>query len=299
MIRKLAISFSILFVPFALISARSAQSAEFHPIPFDVIREAVNVVLTVHDGHAMQEFYGVVLGLRQIPTLEMPDGSTMLRYLGGRAEIKLWVAPSEVSKVPGGFKTGRGIRGMTVYLPESRGVLDRLEEHGMTLQDRQEDDDGVTTGKLSDPEGNVVELKIYPDGTDIEVFNNFGLQLIVESVHESRLYYGQMLRIKELVPIPGEDYDDPTTYRFQAGNTTINISSYDEPLPAYVGPPGEAAGMRTLQFLVNDSDAVHDVLKTRGADVVDLFTMDGIARVLYLRDPDGIYVEFMSPPANL
>lgn len=271
-----------------------AAEPEYFPIPFDVGRPSINIVLAVDDGPAMREFYGDTVGLQEGPPIDMPDGTAMLRFRAGMSEIKLRVPNANLPHHPGGEDSGRGIRKITLFLPQASGVLNRLKETGHATDDFDTDEDGVIIGSVRDPEDNQIEFKLFPVGTDATVFNTLEIGLTVGNVHESRLYYGDMLRLKEIAPLPGGDVR-PTTYRFQAGYTTIKFSYWGE-LPDFTGAPDEAYGYRAIEFLVRDIDAVHDVMEVRDADIAEVTAIENVARLLYLKDPDGNYIAFLSPP---
>ena len=83
-------------------------------------------------------------------------------------------------------------------------------------------------------------------------------------------------------------------YGFQLGTTTVKFWSKGE-LPTKTGAPARYTGIRLITAHVDDTDAVHEQLKSRGVEIkVPPNDFQGLARVMFIADPDGNFIEFAS-----
>ena len=67
-------------------------------------------------------------------------------------------------------------------------------------------------------------------------------------------------------------------------------------LPTKAGAPARYTGIRLITAHVEDTDAVHEELKGRGVEIkVPPHDFQGLARVMFITDPDGNFIELASP----
>src|SRR5678816_546126 len=78
----------------------------------------------------MAAFYSEVLGLRQLPSLNMPGGGQMMLFQIGSGQVKL-----QYTAAAGEYKTGAvrevtGLRVFTFFYPDEAAVTARFVQHG-------------------------------------------------------------------------------------------------------------------------------------------------------------------------
>ena len=85
-------------------------------------------------------------------------------------------------------------------------------------------------------------------------------------------------------------------YGFQVGRTTVKLWSCGDGLPTWTGAPARRTGIRVMTAFVEDVAAPHRELEALGAPIKappsDIGT---IARVMFVADPDGNWIEFATP----
>ena len=78
----------------------------------------------------MKEFYGDILGLKALPTLNLGGGSLMTRFAAGVSEIKLQASAAESQAPTGGVRDITGLRVLTFFFPDEAALTARFREHG-------------------------------------------------------------------------------------------------------------------------------------------------------------------------
>jgi catechol 2,3-dioxygenase-like lactoylglutathione lyase family enzyme len=87
-------------------------------------------------------------------------------------------------------------------------------------------------------------------------------------------------------------------YGFTLGSTTIKFWSRGE-LPVRTGAPTKRTGIRLMTAFVDDVDATHELLRSRDVPVkVPPHDLAGLARVMFIADPDGNWIELARPLAQ-
>ncbi len=257
----------------------------------------LNLVLAATDEAKCLKFYGEILGLKRIPNLHLPNNVEMIRYMGGKSEIKLILNNSDLPKSPGGVMDARGIRMMAILLPSSKrdGILERMEGSGLPRPEfSRVEGAGFEWGLVSDLDGNVVEVVFIDEVASETVFDMFQIGLTVSDTEAMREFVGKVLGLEELDPEPIGG--GRTKYSFKVGTSVIKFWGAGEEVPAVVGDPFTGIGYRMVQFLVRDVAAVHETLVARGAKVArGPFPLGRMASLLFIEGPDGIYFEFAGP----
>ena len=102
------------------------------------------------------------------------------------------------------------------------------------------------------------------------------------------------LRLKELDPV--ELSGGMMKYSYRLGTTTVKFWSTGKDLPAVATSPFEGIGFNLVQFLVADVEAVHALMKERGATIAaEPFPLGKLATIMFVEGPDGILFEFAGP----
>lgn len=295
--KPIRLSAAAVLLALALLVPGLAAAAEEAPLPLGMSVPHLNLVLAVTDEAKTLKFYGEILGLKRIPNLHLPNNVEMIRYMGGKSEIKLIVNNRPLPKSPGGVTAARGIRMMAILLPaaERDGILERMEGHGLPRPTfNRPEGASFEWGLVSDLDDNVVEVVFIDDGAPESVFDSFQIGLTVSDTEAMREFIGKVLGLDELDPEPLGG--GATKYSFKVGTSTIKFWGTGENVPAVVGDPFSGIGYRMVQFLVRDVAAVHETLVSRGAKVArGPFPLGTMASLLFIEGPDGIYFEFAGP----
>ncbi len=231
----------------------------------------------------MKEFYGDVLGLKPLPTLNMPGGGGMTRFHAGASEIKLQPAASETQAPSGGVRDVIGLRVLTFFFPDEAALTARFREHGYPLPEFRNRTDGRGTTRIAmvrDPSNQWVELVVAPGGTP-ENYDRLEIGLTVSDVEKARAFYRGFVGLEELNPV--EDVLlGATKYPYRLGSTTINIWSFGKGLPINKSSAG-------IQYVVGNVEAIDARAKAKGV-TIDRPLSDFTAnlRTVWLADPDGI-----------
>ncbi len=127
---------------------------------------------------------------------------------------------------------------------------------------------------LTDPDGNHVSL--VPKGTD--GISGIGIVLEVSDLNASATFYGDALQAKTI----GKN-------AFAIGDSIIFLESgHGTPL----GAPRNGLGYRYLTVQVHSVDAEHaSILGAGGMEGTAPVTLGDTARISFVRDPDGNWIE--------
>jgi catechol 2,3-dioxygenase-like lactoylglutathione lyase family enzyme len=284
-----------------MIPAASGGAAE--SIETCLAKPSLNVVITVSDMSAAKKFYGEVLGLAPLPPIRFgestdpvffPGGATMERFRVGRHEIKLIPGIESTQKHPGGVATGIGLRMVNYPIADIAAFRKRLADHGYPEPEIHKlPKSNYRFGLLEDPDGNQVEFFYYdgegPDGWQ----ESLHLALTVSDVEATRKFYGQVLGLPELPPMPLPLDASRNVYFFQCGPTLIKFWSFGPDLPNRAGRHLDEYGYRYIQYFVRDVDKAQELVKSRGAkiDMPPRPVVSMPVDIMFVADPDGVINE--------
>ena len=94
------------------------------------------------------------------------------------------------------------------------------------------------------------------------------------------------------------DFVGGTMKRFQLGQSTLKLVTYDEPPKGEVVPGGgqAARGFRYLSIVVANLREVHDALAEAGYEIAEPLTeFGGGIGFFFVVDPDGNWIEVAGP----
>jgi len=234
------------------------------------------------DPKAMYEFYGEVLGLKQLTTFDVGNNTNVARFQAGDSQLKLTARTPNRQYHPGDVQEATGVRLITLYFPDQKLLGERFRAHGLPVPEFKPIAGSNRNSALTkDPDGQWVELLVAPDAP-AEVYKQIEIGLTVSNLAASRKFYREFVGLEELPPV-----EDPvfhvTKYPYRHGSTIINLRSFDKPLPADTGSGG-------IQYVVSDVKAVEALGKARQVTVEQpLSTLQGFSlTTIWLDDPDGI-----------
>ncbi len=230
----------------------------------DLARKTVDIGIFTNNLEGMQEFYGKTLALPFESVMPVGGGYKQHRYLANGSVIKLMhTAEPLPRRHPGGYET--------IMIASTEAKTPRF---------------------IPDPDRNSVEL--IPTGQDD--LTQVELRVGVSDPDAFATFYTQALGA---TPIGGN--------RFKIGETIIAVFHEPETKKRVLAPSANALdvikgmaglGIRYITLGVKDCDAAFAALKGAGAEVaLAPFTFGTVARVAFVRDPDGNFIELAQRPA--
>ena len=229
----------------------------------------------------MFEFYGGVLGFKQLSTFAVGNGG-VARFQAGAQELKLTRRVDNRVYQPGGVKAATGLRLVSFHFADEAVLSRRFTEHGLAApMFAPLGDNGRRTALVSDPDGQPVELVIVPNATP-EQLAAIEVGITVGDLERSRAFYRDFVGLEELPPVRDERFGT-MKYSFRHGATTVSLRSFGPGLPADNGSGG-------IQYVVSNVDLVDALAKQRHIAVEQpLQGLKGFdLRTLWLNDPDGV-----------
>ena len=240
----------------------------------------------------MYEFYGGVLGFKQLSTLNVGNGGGVARFQAGAQELKLTRRVANRSYQGGGVRGATGLRLLTFFFADEAQLSQRFEEHGLAAPEFESyRGEGRRSALVRDPDGQDVELVILAAAT-AEELARIEVGLTVADLTRSRDYYRQFVGLAELPPVDDERFGT-RKYSYRHGATTISLRNFDKELPADTGSGG-------IQYVVSNVDFVDALAKER--NVVVAQPLSGLRgfdlRTVWLDDPDGVTNYFAETGAS-
>jgi catechol 2,3-dioxygenase-like lactoylglutathione lyase family enzyme len=240
----------------------------------------------------MYEFYGGVLGFKQLSTLNVGNGGGVARFQAGAQELKLTRRVANRSYLPGGVRAATGLRLLTFYFADEAALTAAFAQHGLAPPEFQDwGGEKRRTALVTDPDGQQVELEIVP-GATAEQLARIEVGLTVAELERSRAFYRSFVGLEELPAVDDERFGT-RKYSFRHGATTISLRSFGKTLPADDGSGG-------IQYVVSDVERV-DALAQERQIVIDqpLSGLRGFdLRTIWLDDPDGVTNYFAETGAS-
>lgn len=231
----------------------------------------------------MFEFYGPVLGLKQLNTITFNDsnGGGVARFQAGAQELKLTRRTPNRQYQPGGVTNATGLRLLTFFFADEQPLARRFEEHGYPAPafesvpgtDRR-------SALVADPDGQAVELVVVPHAS-ADTLGRIEVGITCADLDKSRAFYRGFVGLKELPPADDWRFHIKK-YSFRHGSTTVTLRSFGT-LPADTGSGG-------IQYVVSNVDVVDALAKARNVPVDQ--PLRGFAnyslRTIWLDDPSGV-----------
>ena len=228
----------------------------------------------------MLGFYSEVLGLKQLPSLNMPGGGQMMLFQIGSGQVKLQYTAAAGEYKSGAVREVTGLRVFTFFYPDEAAVTARFVQHGYPAPSFGPARGGKRAAMVLDPASQWVELVVAP-GASQEVYDSIDLGLTVSELEKSRAFYREFVGLDELPPV-----EDPvlgtTRYPYRHGTTTVTVWSFGKGLPANTRSAG-------IQYVVSDVEAVDAKAKAQNVKIdTPLGNFSAGLRTIWLSDPDGI-----------
>jgi catechol 2,3-dioxygenase-like lactoylglutathione lyase family enzyme len=235
------------------------------------------------DPKAMYEFYGKVLGLKQLTTYNVGgSGNGVARFDVGSSQVKFSAIARNRKYEKGTIQDATGLRLLTFFFPGKDPLLEGFRSHNLPIPEfRPLAGSKRSSALVQDPEGHWVEIVIAPDEPST-TYEHIEIGLVVSNLDVSRKFYRDFIGLEELPPV-----EDPilhtTKYPYRHGTTIVSLRCFGKPLPADTGSGG-------IQYVVSDAQPVDALAKARQVKIDQpLSTLQGWGmRFIWLDDPDGI-----------
>ena len=281
--------------PSALYSQEPAQAPQIGSTA-EIMTQPMNVFRRFSgDSRPIYDFYGKVLGLKQLTTYDLGGNTSVARFQIGTTQLKFTAAVPNRKYQTGAIQAATGLRILTFFFPEQAPVVERFKANGLPVPEfRPVPGTRRSSALVQDPAGQWVELAIAP-GEPNDAYSRIEIGLVVSDIEVSRKFYREFIGLEEL-PAVKDPILDTTKYPYRRGSVIVSLRSFGKPAPADTGSGG-------IQYVVSDVKAVQDLAVARQVKVdqpVD--TLAGYAlRFVWLDDPDGItnyYAEIPATPAK-
>lgn len=234
------------------------------------------------DPKAMFEFYGKVLGLKQLTTFNLGGNASVARFDVGSSQVKFSGVVPNRKYQHGAIQDATGLRLLTLFFPSKDALLEGFRSHHLPIPEFRPIPGSKRSSALAqDPEGLWVELVIAPDEPGA-TYEQIEIGLVVSDLAVSRKFYREFVGLDELPPV-----EDPilhtTKYPYRHGTTIVSLRCFGKPLPADTGSGG-------IQYVVFDAQAVENLAKARQVKIATpISTLPGFGlKTVWLDDPDGI-----------
>jgi len=241
----------------------------------------------------MYEFYGGVLGFKQLTTLNVGNGGGgVARFQAGAQELKLTRRVGNRSYEGGGVRGATGLRLVTFTFADEAALTARFAQHGLAAPEFKDyRGEGRRSALVQDPDGQDVELVIVP-GATAEQLASIEVGLTVADLARSREFYRKFVGLEELPPVDDERFGT-RKYSFRHGATTISLRSFGKALPADTGSGG-------IQYVVSNVEFVDALAQARHVAIQQ--PLNGLRgydlRTIWLGDPDDITNYFAETGAS-
>ncbi len=178
------------------------------------------------DPKAMYEFYGKVLGLKQLTTYNVGgNGNGVARFDVGSSQLKFSAVVKNRKYQHGAIQDATGLRLLTFFFPSKDPLLEGFRSHNLPIPEFRPISGSKRSSALAqDPEGLWVELVIAPDEPR-STYEQLEIGLVVSNLEVSRKFYREFIGLEELPPV-----EDPilhtTKYPYRHGTTIVSLRCF-------------------------------------------------------------------------
>jgi catechol 2,3-dioxygenase-like lactoylglutathione lyase family enzyme len=232
----------------------------------------------------MIDYYGKALGLQALQPIQVNANLQMILFrAGGTGQIKLatGLTPGRQYHPGGAINDATGIRLYTLTFPDEAALVARFKAAGYPAPAFKDIGGGRRAALVNDPGGFNLELVIDPKASP-QTTAGVEVGINVSDIAKSRAFYRDFVGLEELPPVK-DAFLGVTKYPFRHGETTIDLWSVGEGLPADTGSAG-------IQYVISNIDAVNAAAMAQHVTVeTPLGGVPGFnIRTVWLNDPDGV-----------
>jgi hypothetical protein len=231
------------------------------------------------DGVKTLEFYGEVLGFRDIGTATVGPGQGVSRYQVGPSQLKFTKAGAGVKFTRGAINDAAGVRLWTMWFADEEALAKRFAARGYPSP-MFKSVNGVRSALLQDPDGEWVHL-VIARGATADTLGRLEIGIAANDLEKSRAFYRTFVGLEEL-PAVEDAVLGVTKYPFRHGSTTISVWATPGPKPT--NP--QLAG---IQYVVKPVDPIWALAQKRAIPVEQPLgeTLPGLVTT-WLFDPDMV-----------
>ena len=241
----------------------------------------------------MYEFYGGVLGFKQLSTLNVGNGGGVARFQAGAQELKLTRRVADRSYESGGVRAATGLRLLTFFFADEAELSARFVQHGLArarvhgLSPR-----GQRAALVTDPDGQHVELVIVPGAT-----------AGAAREHRDRAHGRRCRARSRLLPRFRRARGAAAERRRAVRHAEVLVSPRrddDQLCGASASDLPADTGSGGIQYVVSDVELVDALAKERQITIDQ--PLEGLRgfdlRTIWLDDPDGVTNYFAETGAS-
>jgi catechol 2,3-dioxygenase-like lactoylglutathione lyase family enzyme len=262
------------------------STAEIMTQPMNVFRRFSG------DAKPIYDFYGKVLGLKQLTTYNLGGNTSVARFEFGPTQLKFTAVVPNRKYQKGAIQDATGLRILTFFFPELAPLIERFKTNGLAAPEFHAiPGSSRSNAFVQDASGQWVELVIAPNEL-ADTYSRIEIGLVVSDIEVSRKFYREFIGLEEL-PSVKDPVMNTTKYPFRRGAVTISLRSFGKPVAADTGSGG-------IQYVVSDVKAVQDLAEAQHVKVDQpVNTLSGFSlRFVWLDDPDGITNYYAEIPAT-
>jgi catechol 2,3-dioxygenase-like lactoylglutathione lyase family enzyme len=245
------------------------------------------------DARPIYDFYGKVLGLKQLTTYSLSDNTNVARFEIGTSQLKFTTIVPNRKYHQGAIQNATGLRLLTFFFPSQSDLTERFKANGLAVPAfRQLPGSARSSALVQDPAGQWVELVIIAPNEPGTTYDQIEIGLVVSDIEASRKFYHDFLGLEEL-PAVKDTVLNTTKYPYRHGSVIVSLRSFGKLASADTGSGG-------IQYVVSDVKAVQDLAEARHVKIDQpVNTLSGYSlRFVWLDDPDGIINYFAEIPAT-
>jgi hypothetical protein len=283
----------LLLIPPAVICAQGQTSAKQLKSTAEIMTQPMNVFRRFSgDAKPIYDFYGKVLGLKQLTTYNLSGNTNVARFEIGTSQLKFTAVVQDRKYQQGAIQDATGLRLLTFFFPDQAPLIERCKANGLAVPEfRPLPGSKRSSALVKDPSGQWVELVIAPDEPSA-TYTQIEIGLVVSNIEVSRKFYREFIGLDEL-PQEKDSILNTTKYPYRHGSVIVSLRCFGRPIPADTGSGG-------IQYQASDIKAIQDLAEARQVKIDQpVNTLSGFGlRLVWLDDPDGITNYFAEIPAT-
>jgi catechol 2,3-dioxygenase-like lactoylglutathione lyase family enzyme len=293
--KKFALVFvaSLLWITSVAIQAQDQPRAPQLKSTAEIMTQPMNVFRRFSgDAKPIYDFYGKVLGLKQLTTYTLGSSTSVARFEIGPTQIKFTAIVPNRKYQQGAIQDATGLRILTFIFPDQAPLIERFKDNGLAVPEfRPLPGSARSSALVQDPGGQWVELVIAPNEPST-TYTQIEIGLVVSDIEVSRKFYREFIGLEEL-PAVKDSVLNTTKYAYKRGSVIVSLRCFGKPVPADTGSGG-------IQYVASDVKAIQDLAEARHVKIDQpVNTLSGYGlRFVWLDDPDGITNYFAEIPAT-
>jgi hypothetical protein len=244
------------------------------------------------DAKPIYDFYGKVVGLKQLTTYNLGGSTSVARFEIGTSQLKFSGVVPNRRYQKGAIQEATGLRILTFFFPEQAPVAERFKANGLAVPEfRPIPGTKRSSALVQDPAGQWVELVVAPDEPS-DTYSQIEIGLVVSDIEVSRKFYREFIGLEELPPVK-DSILNTTKYSYRHGSVIVSLRCFGKLALADTGSGG-------IQYVASDVKAVQNLAEARHVKIDQpVNTLAGYGlRFVWLDDPDEITNYFAEIPAT-